>query len=265
VRLIDIARLVAWVRATGDWPALGLVLLIALWPARASAYRPFDGTDADVAELYELELEIGPVGYYSRAGSHDFVSGGVLNFGFAHRFELVLQGFDYLPLDGSGALDKFTDTGVFVKSVLREGCLQEKAGPSVATEIGPLLPTVNDSDSHGVGAYVGGILTSCFGRSLIVHFNMEAQLLRANQLDNHDFDLFVGAILEPPPSHYVVRPVVELFTERDFELEIMTFSGLVGVIWQVNHKLALDAAFREASIGEQAVSEVRAGFSWAIP
>jgi hypothetical protein len=246
----------------------GLALALALaWPGEAHAYRPFDGTDADVAELYELELEIGPIGYYSRAGTHDFVSGGVLNFGFARRFELVLQGFDFLSLD-SGPLappNKFTDTQLLVKAVLREGCLQEKSGPSVATEDGALIPTVGDPDSTGVGVYLGGIVSTCFANDLIIHWNVEAQLLRANALGNHDIDLFGGAIFEPPPSRYVVRPVVEVFVERDFELGIQTISGLVGAIWRVHPKLALDVALREASIGGQGVSEVRAGFSWAIP
>jgi hypothetical protein len=248
--------------------SLAVVVLLATWPREAGAYRPFDGTDADVAEFHELELEIGPVGYYSRAGTHDFVSGGVLNFGFAHRFELVLQGFDFLSLD-SGPLappNKFTDTQLLVKAVLREGCLQEKSGPSVATEDGALMPTVGDPDSKGVGGYLGGIVSTCIANDLIIHWNLEAQLLRTNAFGNHDIDLFAGAIFEPPPSKYVVRPVMELFVERDFGFPaVQTFSALLGAIWVVTPKLALDAALREAFIGGQSVSEVRAGFSWAIP
>jgi hypothetical protein len=57
----------------------------------------------------------------------DFVSGGVINFGFAPGFELVLQGFAYVPNDASSpALSKFTDTGAFVKHAWRDGCLQGK-------------------------------------------------------------------------------------------------------------------------------------------
>lgn len=41
--------------------------------------------------------------------------------------------------------------------------------------------------------------------------------------------------------------------------------GPRGAIWRVSEKLALDAAIREAVIAGQNVSEVRAGFSWAIP
>jgi hypothetical protein len=239
---------------------LALVGVVAAWPRIASAYRPFDGTDGDVAELHTLELEIGPVGYLGMGSTHDFVAGGVLNYGFAQRFELVLQGFDFSPWNGTTphAPNKFTNTSVFVKTVLREGCLQEKGGPSIATEVGPLLPTVNDAP--GFGAYVGGIVSTCMGRSLIVHWNVETQILRST----HDFDLLAGAILEPPPSRYVVRPVVELFVERDFG-GVQTYSGLVGAIWAVNQKLALDAAMREAIVGGQNVSELRAGFTWVIP
>jgi hypothetical protein len=236
-------------------------VLLCAWPLRADAYRPFDGTDADVAELHELELELGPVGYYRIGHVHDFVSGGVINFGFLPRFELVLQGFDYYPVDSAGTTpNKFAATGVFVKTVWKNGCLQEKEGPSFATEIGANLPTVHDGSSFG--AYVGAILSTCMGESLIVHWNVEVQ-----SLPTSDFDLFAGAIFEPPPSKYVVRPVVELFVEHDFAgvAGIQTYSGLAGAIWQVSHKLALDVAIREASIGGQAVSEVRSGFSWAIP
>jgi hypothetical protein len=224
----------------------------------ARAYRPFDGTDADVAELHEVEIELGPVGYYRAGNTHFFVTGGVLNFGLAPRVELVLQGFDYVPLDTASGLNQFSDTGFFVKSVWREGCLQGKGGPSFATEIGPLLPTVHGST--GFGAYVGGIVSTCLGDSLIVHWNAEFQIAR----QTHDLDLFGGTILEPPPSKYVVRPVAEVFVEHDFG-GIQTYSGLVGAIWRASEKLAFDVAIREAVVSGQNVSEVRAGFSWAIP
>lgn len=101
---------------------------------------------------------------------------------------------------------------------------------------------------------------TCFGESLIVHWNVEVQLLP----QTYDLDLFGGAILEPPSSRYAVRPVAEVFVEHDFG-GAQTYSGLVGGIWQVSAKFALDAALREALVGGQSVSEIRAGFSWAIP
>jgi hypothetical protein len=62
----------------------------------------------------------------------------------------------------------------------------------------------------------------------------------------------------------VVRPVAEVFVEHDFGGG-QTYSGLVGVIWRVREKLSLDVAVREALIAQQKVSEVRTGFSLAIP
>jgi hypothetical protein len=50
------------------WVVAGLVFA----PSRAEAYRPFDGTDADVAEVGVFELELGPVQYY-RLGPQNYL------------------------------------------------------------------------------------------------------------------------------------------------------------------------------------------------
>jgi hypothetical protein len=240
-------------------PRLALLAALACsLPRAALAYRPFDGTDADVAELHELELEIGPVGYYRQGSTHDFEPGGVINFGLFPRVELVLQGFDFVPLDSRSGPNKFTETGLFVKSVWKEGCLQDKPGPSFATELGPLLPTYHDTS--GFGAYAGEILSTCFDQDLVVHWNTEIQILP----QSFHLDLYAGAIFEPPPGKYIVRPVVEFFVEHEFG-GAQTYSGLVGAIWRVSEKLALDFAIREAMLGGQNVNEIRAGFAWAIP
>src|SRR6476661_2628758 len=69
------------------------VLLALTWTRLAEAYRPFDGTDADVAEPHEIELEIGPVGYHRHGDDQFLVAPAiVLNYGFAPRFEAVLEG-----------------------------------------------------------------------------------------------------------------------------------------------------------------------------
>jgi hypothetical protein len=235
-----------------------VVLLLCAWSKDASAYRPFDGTDADVADLHEWEFEMQTVGYYRAGGSQYFEPGGVLNFGLIPRVELVLQGFSFVPFDAGSGPNKFTDTGLFAKVVWRQGCLQERGGPSFATETGPLLPTINDT--KGFGAYWGSILSTCIGDALIAHWNTEVQILP----QTYDLDLLAGVILELPASKYVVRPVAEFFVEREFG-GVQTYSGLVGCIWQVSEKLALDVAVRGAFIAGKPVQEVRAGFSLAVP
>jgi hypothetical protein len=235
-----------------------LILASATWTTRALAYRPFDGTDADVAELHEWEFEMQTVGYYRVGRSQYFDPGGVLNYGLMPRVELVLQGFDFVPFDTQSGPNKFTETGLFAKIVWHEGCLQEKDGPSFATETGPLLPTINDT--KGFGAYWGSILTTCFGDAFIAHWNTEVQILP----QSYDLDLYGGVILELPSSKWVVRPVAEFYVDHDFG-GVQTYSGLVGGIWQVNDKLAIDVAVREAIVSGVRLDEVRAGFSLAVP
>jgi hypothetical protein len=237
--------------------ALCTAVLVLLLPDPAWAYRPFDGTDADVASLHEWEFEIQTLGYYRSGRSRYFDPGGVVNYGVIPRMEIVLQGFDFAPYDAQQGPNKFTETGLFAKVVWHEGCLQAKSGPSIATEVGPLLPTINDT--NGFGGYAGGILSTCLGDALVVHWNFEAQILP----QTYDFDLFGDAILEPPPSEFVVRPVAELFIERDFG-GVQTYSFLAGAIWRVAENLALDVALRDAIVNGQNVSEVRAGFSLGI-
>ena len=61
-----------------------------------------------------------------------------------------------------------------------------------------------------------------------------------------------------------MRPVAEIFYEREFGLE-ETVSGLVGLIWQVSDKLSFDVAYRHALTNGHSVDEVRAGLTFAVP
>jgi hypothetical protein len=235
--------------------ALGLSALLAAAP-RAYAYRPFDGTDADVAEKGTIELELGPVGYYARASHHYLVAPAtVFNYGLVDRVELVLQGFDFIDIDrGSpGPRARLLETGLFAKVVLRKGCLQHMSGVSVATEIGPLLPTVNDQTT--VGAAVGGIATQCWGDVFAAHYNVAANYSLA-----HNVDLFGGAIFEGPAS-LRVRPVAEFFVEHEFNVAT-TYSALVGAIWRAHDAVDLDVGLRAARINSDGGGEVRLGLTW---
>ena len=70
--------------------------------------------------------------------------------------------------------DQLLDTQLTAKVMLREGCLQERPGVSIATEDGVLLPNVNGDVS--VGGTAAGILSQCFSNNLIVHYNAQVQL-----------------------------------------------------------------------------------------
>lgn len=185
-------------------------------PSRAQAYRPFDSTDASVAAAGELELELGPLGYVQTGPRHFLVAPAlIVNFGFAARWELVLQGRDFILLDDlpGEARARLVDTGAFLKGVLREGSLQGASGPSVGTELGVLLPTVNGDPGVGATAI---FLVSQRWDAATIHVNGAISLTRA---ENADF--FGGMILEGP-HRWAVRPVAEVFV--DHELTVGTAS-----------------------------------------
>jgi len=100
---------------------------------RAQAYRPFDGTDAAVADVGEVEIEFQPLGAL-RAGTTKALTDAIFNYGFADRWELVLQGTAQTLPEGAGPIS--VSNGAFLKYVLVPGVLQDKTGPSVATEFG---------------------------------------------------------------------------------------------------------------------------------
>ena len=50
-------------KVTGAVTALMLAAVLTCWCDGAQAYRPFDGTDAAVADTGEVEIELGPVEY----------------------------------------------------------------------------------------------------------------------------------------------------------------------------------------------------------
>jgi hypothetical protein len=235
--------------------AAAIVLGVAAWPGSALAYRPFDGTDAAIADPGEFEIEFQPAGVRREPGQSSLVAPAtVLNFGFSKNWEAVLEGHVETPLSSSG-VSSFSDAGLFLKHVLRDGSLQEQSGPSVATEFGVLLPGIN-ADA-GVGASVAGIVSQRWEWTT-VHFNLQAALTR----DQHA-DTFVGTIIEGP-SKWTIRPVAEIFYEDEFGVA-QTVSGLVGAIWQVNDKLSFDVGLRHAFTNGRPVNEVRAGVTVGFP
>ena len=123
----------------------------------AFAYRPFDGTDAAVAEPGELEVELQPAGPRQEQGKDTLIAPwSVLNFGLNDGWEAVFEGRGETPLSPSGPTELIA-AGAFLKHVVVPGSLQDKSGPSVATEFGVLLPGINDEP--GVGASWLGIVS----------------------------------------------------------------------------------------------------------
>jgi len=234
-------------------------LLLLCGPALA--YRPFDGTDADVAALHEIELEIGPAGYL-RAGTGRAIVAPALvaNWGFARRLELVLAGRNAIDVDPPAGQSRIhlVDTQLSVKWLMRTGSLQGMPGVSVASEWTVLLP---ESGDRAVGGEVATIVSQRWTNATL-HANGAASLSRRRTAE-----LFAGLIAEGPGA-WPVRPVAEAFIDWD-RGGTRTLSALAGAIWPIRESLALDAAVRLAratdSVGPASDTfEARLGFTWSF-
>jgi hypothetical protein len=232
--------------------AIAVGLFAVGWGAPAAAYRPFDGTDAAVADVGEVEIEFQPTGAW-RVDQRNSLSGpnGVFNYGFAERWEFILQGETPAP-EGAGPTS--VPNGAFLKYVIQPGVLQDKPGPSIATEFGLLLP---EFGGPGVGVSWNGIVSQRWDWGT-GHFNVEANLTP----DQHG-ELLLDVIIEGP-NKWTVRPVFEVYSDSVFGLE-QTYSVLVGAIWQVRDNLAFDVGLRHAWVDGQAVNELRAGVTFGFP
>src|SRR5882724_5608940 len=238
---------------------VALVCAVAGCAFPAFAYRPFDGTDAAVADPGEVEIELQPVGRIRQSSDQGaqktlIAPATVLNFGLSEGWEVVFQGQAQTPLSPAGPTS-LTGAGAFLKHVLRPGSLQDKEGPSVATEFGVLLP--DSTGENGFGASLAGIISQRWDWGA-VHFNTAAALTR-----EHRADLFVGAIVEGP-AKWTVRPVAEVFYEEEFG-KAHSVSALVGAIWQVRESVAVDVGLRHALVNGHPVDEIRAGVTFGFP
>src|SRR5215468_8363614 len=128
---------------------LALLLLAGavIWPVSAVAYRPFDSTDAAVADKGAFEVELSPLSYrHDDDGIAWIAPSARLNYGFAQDWEVVLEGQGE---HFSRSRSQLTEAALSVKGVLREGSLQDQSGWSLATEGSILLPGIHAEDGAG--------------------------------------------------------------------------------------------------------------------
>ena len=175
---------------------------VVVWAAPAAAYRPFDGTDAAVADLGELEIEFQPAGVIHPTTTTALAGpNAVFNYGFAKGWELVLQAARPFPEDAGPSN---VPNASLVKYVVQPGALQDKPGPSVATEFGLLY------SDFGVPGTVGfswsGIVSQRWDWGT-VHINFDA-----NRTPDEHPELFIDTIIEGPIK-WKVRPVAEIYAD----------------------------------------------------
>jgi hypothetical protein len=233
-----------------------LALLVVLSPLPARAYRPFNSTDAAVADRGRVEIELGPIGLLEEGPDRFVVAPSVIfNWGIVERCELVLEGRQFVRLGSNAAGEprlRVDDNALSLKTVVREGVLQEKSGPSVAAELGALLPAIHGEGGAGVEL---AAIASQRWEALTMHLNGAASWTRA-----HAPGWFGGLIAELHDA-WTVRPVTEVFVESERGLPV-TVSWLGGAIWRLQDDFSLDAALRLARSGGANTTEIRAGLTW---
>ncbi|MFS2136250.1 hypothetical protein [Duganella sp. Dugasp56] len=230
----------------------------AAWSMPAQAMRPFEGTDAAVAEPGVFELELGPLGYVRAGSQSSLVAPAVVgNFGFGDDFEFVIEGRTSrllgTPEEGSYRTS-IGDTAMSIKHVLRKGSMQEGgSGVSIAMECGVLLPEYHGTS--GTGGTCAAIASQKF-EDVTIHLN--TALTRTREKTN---TRFLGVILEGS-EELAVRPIMEVFAERENNGG-HTNSVLVGAIWKHSEDLAFDVGLRHARADGININEVRMGLTWS--
>jgi len=228
---------------------IGLTLI---WSGEVRAYRPFDSTDAAVADKAAFEVELSPLSYRHDDDGTAWISPAArLNYGFAEDWEAVLEG---QAEHFSQRRSQVAEAQLDVKGVLQEGSLQEKSGWSLGTEASVLLPGINTQD--GAGFELAGLASNRWEWGTI-HINIAPELTREQRLG-----IFTGLIVEGPDS-WPVRPVAEVNYQRAFSTDEET-SILVGAIWKLKDKLALDLGFRHAWVNHRPDEQVRVGVTFDL-
>jgi hypothetical protein len=110
------------VKAVRGIAALAAMAVFACWSGGARAYRPFDGTDAAVAETGEIEIELGPVEYLREGAERMLFAPDVrVNYGFARGWEASLEGDVARGLTAGIPKTSLVESEALLKGVLRRG------------------------------------------------------------------------------------------------------------------------------------------------
>ena len=234
---------------------IAAVLVLVSQAREARAYRPFDGTDSDVANEGEFELELGPVQYLRHDhASYVLAPAAILNLGIVHDIELVVDTRTVVPNMQRSDAPRFEMGGqdVLMKFVLMR---QEEIGIGSAVEAGMLLPGIHNDEGFGASA---DLIVSHEWKPLTIHLNNEIA-------DNHEHRTeWLSTLIFVGPNAWPLRPVSELYVDHVISGDTQ-LSALFGAIWSPQESIDVDAAFREArTIEGVPEQEVRLGFTWRL-
>lgn len=226
----------------------GLLVL----PLSAWAYRPFDSTDAAVVDAKEVEIELGYLTWERADSENTFLAPQlVVNYGVTDKLEVIAEFEVEHPANEESEL---VDPALLVKSVLKEGFLQDKQGISFAVEAGLLLPSsLPEEDRVGFEALA---IVSGQVAGFTYHLNLGGGV---DRVDGGTFGVW-GVIAELPVSSQL-RLVAEINGESVPDGRADN-SGLLGLIWEPSAlPMVLDAGIRGGISSEAADWGVTLGLS----
>jgi hypothetical protein len=227
---------------------------VLLFPAGAFAYRPFVSTDAAIADVHEIEIEVGYFNLERERGRNNFVVPSVvLNYSFFPRIEAVAE---FVVREDARDRARVGDAALSLKTVLREGVLQEKDGASFALEAGPLLPG-GAADERRAG-FKGLAVLSGRLEPLTWHINLGGGVNRQSR------GFLNWGVIGELPLHPRLRLVTEINGET-VSHRAGASSGLFGAIWKAPWRnLFLDAGVRRGIAGSAPPWSFTAGLTVAF-
>lgn len=219
----------------GIFLSLIFVVSYVTVPHYVFAYRPFVSTDAAVTKEGKWRYELGffKISYDEDeiiAPSHRLIYGVLKNWELGHEFDVQVY------KEGKGRDGELKNPVVYLKSVVREGILQNQQRVSFGGIFAVLLPSTVEGE-RDVGLR-GSALISGRISNWVYHLNV------GGELDRKDFDPngIWGVILEYPFRGKFrmvgeVNGIVKSHGPSDN-------SGLIGSIWKIG-TVDLDLGIRK--------------------
>lgn len=231
------------------WALVACVAMSVLGdPGTARAYL-LDANDATTAEKVELELQ--PVGWYQTFGDEGerylIAPSFMLYVGLTEGWDVILLGRGYVGLDPGLTNYSVSETVLLTRIMLRDGNYHgDEDGPSVALQVGFLLPQYQDTGGAGASA---ALLISQAWEGATLHFNVQADRRRSGRPG-----VFATLALEGP-TEWPVHGFVEGYA--DYEDGSRELSILGGINAAPSESWNLGAGVRYFDIDGEQGMEVR--------
>jgi hypothetical protein len=201
------------------WLGLGLCGLVA----SAAQARPLATPDASTVGARAGQIEVGIA-----ASDSALTAPAAAAIGLGDRLEASLEAG--VGMSTAGGAPAPGDVAAGLRFVVREGSLQERAGPSLALTSAAVVPP----DGSALSLAMGGVLSSAW-EPLSVHV--------AASVSPVELGAWWSGLALVGPGDWSLRPLAEV----TFEPDVVGLLG--GLSWDVSDRVTLDVAAGGALAG----------------